>query len=153
MKEMIKHRVLLFNFVWLCMATFTLSVSFADEAPKVGAEQLTRYLPLLQGKNVALVVNQTSRVGNKHLVDVLLAKGIKVQAVFAPEHGFRGKRDAGEKFKSTVDKKTGVPLISIYGKQRKPAIETLANIDVILFDIQDVGVRFYTYISSMHYMM
>ncbi|OUR62078.1 hypothetical protein A9Q74_06420 [Colwellia sp. 39_35_sub15_T18] len=119
----------------------------------VGAEQTSYYLPMLHNKRVGLVVNQTSMVGDKHLVDELIASHIDVQAIFAPEHGFRGDHDAGEKFSSSLDKKTGVPLVSIYGKNRKPSAEVLANLDVIIFDIQDVGVRFYTYISSMHYMM
>ncbi len=119
----------------------------------VGAEQTFNYLPILQNKRVGLVVNQTSMVGAQHLVDTLIANNINVQAIFAPEHGFRGNYDAGEKFSSSVDEKTGVELVSIYGKNRKPSAEVLANIDVIIFDIQDVGVRFYTYISSMHYMM
>ena len=119
----------------------------------IGAEQLTSYLPLLKGKRVGLVVNQTSQIANKHLVDVLIANRVNVQAIFAPEHGFRGDYDAGEKFSSSIDEKTGVPLISIYGKNRKPSANVMKNIDVIIFDIQDVGVRFYTYISSMHYMM
>jgi len=119
----------------------------------LGAEQVTDYLPMLTGKRVGLVVNQTSQVANKHVVDMLIAKNINVQAIFAPEHGFRGDYDAGEKFSSSVDNKTGIPLISIYGKNRKPSVEVMANLDVIIFDIQDVGVRFYTYISSMHYMM
>ncbi|MBL4940628.1 MAG: DUF1343 domain-containing protein [Colwellia sp.] len=119
----------------------------------VAAEQAPHYLPLLQNKRVGLVVNQTSMVGNKHLVDVLIANNINVQAIFAPEHGFRGLHDAGEKFNSSIDKKTGLPLVSIYGKNRKPSADIMAKLDVIIFDIQDVGVRFYTYISSMHYMM
>lgn len=119
----------------------------------LGAQQLTVYLPILKGKRIGLVVNQTSQVANKHLVDVLIANHVNVQAIFAPEHGFRGDYDAGEKFSSSVDEKTGIPLISIYGKNRKPSAEVMANLDVIIFDIQDVGVRFYTYISSMHYMM
>jgi len=119
----------------------------------VGAEQTPYYLPMLQNKRVGLVVNQTSMVGNKHLVDLLIANNIDVQTIFAPEHGFRGNYDAGEKFSSSIDKKTGVPLVSIYGKNRKPSSDVMAKLDVIIFDIQDVGVRFYTYISSMHYMM
>ncbi len=119
----------------------------------VGAEQTFNYLPMLQNKRVGLVVNQTSMVGDQHLVDSLIANKINVQAIFAPEHGFRGDYDAGEKFSSSIDEKTGVALVSIYGKNRKPSNDVLANLDVIIFDIQDVGVRFYTYISSMHYMM
>ena len=118
-----------------------------------GAQQVSKYLPMLANKRVGLVVNQTSLVGNKHLVDMLIDKGVDVQTIFAPEHGFRGNYDAGEKFSSSIDTKTGVALVSIYGKQRKPSLNVLENLDVIIFDIQDVGVRFYTYISSMHYMM
>jgi len=120
---------------------------------RVGAEQSSYYLPMLKNKRVGLVVNQTSRVGNNHLVDVLIANNIDVQAIFAPEHGFRGDHDAGEKVSSSIDEKTGVKLVSIYGKNRKPSADNMANLDVVIFDIQDVGVRFYTYISSMHYMM
>lgn len=119
----------------------------------VGAEQVSSYLPSLQNKRVGLVVNQTSMVGNEHLVDVLIAHDINVKMIFAPEHGFRGNYDAGEKFSSSIDSKTGVPLVSLYGKSRKPAANHMANLDVIIFDIQDVGVRFYTYISTMHYVM
>lgn len=119
----------------------------------VGAEQPSIYLPLLRGKRVGLVVNQTSMVGETHLVDYLLANNINVQMVFAPEHGFRGNHDAGAKVDHTVDAKTGINLISIYGNERKPSAQLLSQLDVIVFDIQDVGVRFYTFISSMHYMM
>ena len=119
----------------------------------VGAEQVEQYLPELKGKKVGLVVNQTSAVFNEHLVDVLLKKNIDIKTIFAPEHGFRGDHDAGEKFDSSVDSKTGIPLVSLYGKNRKPSLGTLKKLDVIVFDIQDVGVRFYTYISTMHYMM
>ncbi len=125
----------------------------AENPILVGAEQIAQYLPRLKGKNVALVVNQTSTVFDEHLVDVLLQKNIAIKMIFAPEHGFRGNRDAGEKFDSSIDTKTGIPLISLYGKNRKPALTTMKELDVIVFDIQDVGVRFYTYISTMHYMM
>jgi len=119
----------------------------------VGAEQALQYLPLLKNKRVGLIVNQTSRVKGQHLVDYLLNKDIQVKLIFAPEHGFRGDHDAGEKVSSGMDKETGVKVYSIYGKHKKPSRETLKNIDVLVFDIQDVGVRYYTYISSMHYMM
>ncbi|MCI2284541.1 DUF1343 domain-containing protein [Colwellia sp. MSW7] len=125
----------------------------ADKKIILGAEQISQYLPTLQSKRVGLVVNQTSMIGKTHLVDVLLANGINVQTIFAPEHGFRGNYDAGEKFNSSLDQKTGIALVSIYGKNRKPSTEVMNNLDIIIFDIQDVGVRFYTYISSMHYMM
>jgi len=153
-----KIKVFFFTFLFVCFSCFYSDHVNAQVKPKgeniiVGAEQVSFYLPMLLGKRVGLVVNQTSQVGNKHLVDVLLKNKVNVQAVFAPEHGFRGDHDAGEKFSSSVDEKTGIPLISIYGKNRKPPASTMADLDVIVFDIQDVGVRFYTYISSMHYMM
>ncbi len=118
-----------------------------------GAERVALYLPQLKGKKVALVVNQTSVVKNKHLVDTLLKLGIDVKVVFAPEHGFRGKADAGEKVDDTKDTKTGLPIMSLYGKKKKPTADDLKEIDVVVFDIQDVGVRFYTYISTLHYIM
>ena len=122
-------------------------------AIQVGAERVDAYLPQLQNKRVGLVVNQTSRMGQQHLVDFLIAKGIQVVQIFAPEHGFRGDHDAGAHVSNDVDPQTGVTITSIYGKNKKPAAEIMAQLDVVIFDIQDVGVRFYTYISSMHYMM
>jgi uncharacterized protein YbbC (DUF1343 family) len=113
------------------------------------AERLDAYLPLLKGKKVAVFANQTSMVGNSHLVDVLKKNGVTIKVIFGPEHGFRGTADAGEKVESAVDKATGVPVVSLYGKKRKPAKEDLEGVDVMLFDIQDVGVRFYTFISSL----
>ena len=113
------------------------------------AERLNEYLPQLKGKKVAVFANQTSTIGNKHLVDVLQSNGIAIKIIFGPEHGFRGTADAGEKVESTVDKATGVPVVSLYGKKRKPSKEDLKDVDVMLFDIQDVGVRFYTFISSL----
>lgn len=113
------------------------------------AERTDQYLPLLKGKKVAVFANQTSTVGNEHLVDVLKKAGISIKVIFGPEHGFRGTADAGEKVESAVDKATGVPVVSLYGKKRKPSKEDLKDVDIMLFDIQDVGVRFYTYISSL----
>ena len=125
----------------------------ANNSLVVGAQQYAKYLPQLKNKRVGLVVNQTSTIGQTHLVDALLTKNINITKIFAPEHGFRGDHDAGAHVKNAVDSKTGIPLISIYGKNKKPSQAALADVDVIIFDIQDVGVRFYTYISSMHYMM
>lgn len=119
----------------------------------VGAQRAQSYLPLLSGKKVGLVVNQTSRVNNLHLVDFLLQNQVEVIRIFAPEHGFRGNQDAGAHIDSSIDIKTGIPITSIYGSNKKPAANDLADIDIVIFDIQDVGLRFYTYISSMHYMM
>jgi len=119
----------------------------------VGAANSKAYMSMLQHKNVAMVVNQSSVVANDHLVDLLLKKGIKVKTIFAPEHGFRGKADAGEHIKDGIDKKSSLPIVSLYGKHKKPTSEDLKGIDVIVFDIQDVGVRFYTYLSTLHYVM
>src|SRR6185295_18258689 len=119
----------------------------------VGAERMNEYLPLLREKNVALVVNQTSMVGKTFLIDTLLHSGIAIKKIFSPEHGFRGSADAGEQIVSDTDVKTGIPVISLYGKNFKPASEQLKGIDLIVYDIQDVGVRFYTYISTLHYVM
>ena len=118
-----------------------------------GAHMTASYLPLLKGKNVAMVVNQTSTIDQTHIVDSLLTLNVKIKQVFAPEHGFRGDADAGETVKSGTDVRTGLPIISLYGNNKKPQAEQLKGIDIIIFDIQDVGVRFYTYISTMHYVM
>jgi uncharacterized protein YbbC (DUF1343 family) len=118
-----------------------------------GATQINQYLPMLKGKRVAVFANQTSLIGNKHLVDVLLAHGIEVTKIFVPEHGFRGDADAGDHIKNTVDAKTGIPIVSLYGRKLKPTPEDLRDVDVLIFDIQDVGVRFYTYISSLQKLM
>lgn len=121
----------------------------------VGAEQFSHYSELLKGKNVGVVANQTSFLENEkeHLVDFLVSKDIKVNKVFAPEHGFRGTADAGEHVKDGIDSKTGIPIISLYGSNKKPSQEQLKGLDVVVFDIQDVGARFYTYISTLHYIM
>ncbi len=119
----------------------------------VGAEQIDKYLELIRDKNVALVVNQTATIGQTHLVDTLLKLNINIQKVFAPEHGFRGEIDAGDKVNSETDEKTKIKIISIFGDKKKPTADDLSDIDIVIFDIQDVGARFYTYISSMHYVM
>jgi len=123
------------------------------EKVKVGAERTEQYLPLLKGKKVAVIANHTSFVGQTHLVDTLVSLGIDVKKIFAPEHGFRGLEDAGGTIKNSIDIKTGLPVISLYGKNKKPTSEQLKGIDIVVFDIQDVGVRFYTYISTMHLAM
>jgi len=129
--------------------------------PIPAAQNMGRYLPLLQGKQIGLVANQTSVVKNStietesftHLADTLRSLGISLKKVFAPEHGFRGTADAGAHISSGVDQKTGLEVISLYGANKKPRVEDLADIDLMIFDIQDVGVRFYTYISTLHYVM
>ncbi len=120
----------------------------------VGAERTSLYFQKLKGKRVGFVANQTSKIKNDHLVDILLNEGVNIVKVFSPEHGFRGNADAGTKVRDEIDLQTGLPIYSLYGKsRRKPSKEVLKDIDLILFDLQDVGVRFYTYISSMHYVM
>lgn len=119
----------------------------------VGADQMDILLPKLKNKSIALVVNHTSLVGDTHLTDTLMSSGITIRKVFAPEHGFRGAAADGEKINDAVDSKTGLPIVSLYGANRKPTPERLADVDLVIFDIQDVGTRFYTYISTMHYVM
>ena len=132
-----------------------LSPVFAQGELRIGAERIDVITRLLEGKRVGLVVNQTSIIEktHTHLLDTLLSIGIDVRKVFAPEHGFRGTADAGQEIQDSRDVKTGVPIISIYGKNKKPSAEQLADLDILVFDIQDVGARFYTYISTMHYVM
>jgi len=121
---------------------------------KTGADQPALYLPLLKGKTIGVVTNQTGLMSDKtYVVDFLVKNGIKIKSIFAPEHGFRGDADAGEKVKNGVDVKTGIPIVSLYGNNKKPNAEQLKGIDAIVFDIQDVGVRFYTYISTLTYVM
>lgn len=119
----------------------------------VGAEQLNTLVPLLAGKKVGLMVNHTSRVKNKHLLDTLLTQNINVVKIFTPEHGFRGTADAGETIEDSLDPDTGIPIISLYGKKKKPSSEDVKDVEIFVCDLQDVGVRFYTYISVIHYIM
>ncbi len=129
------------------------SVTQEGKPVVLGAERMDAYLKELKGKRVGLVVNQTSTIGNTHLVDTLKSLGINIAKVFAPEHGFRGDHSAGAVIKNGIDNKTGLPVVSLYGSTKKPSVSMLEDIDVMVFDIQDVGVRFYTYISTMHYVM
>src|SRR5438309_5942273 len=114
-----------------------------------GAERMSAYLPMLKGKKLGVFANQTSMVGRTHLVDTLIKSGLEVTVIFGPEHGFRGTADAGEHVGNYIDEKTGVTVVSLYGNKRQPSAEDLKNVDVLIYDIQDVGVRFYTYISSL----
>ena len=134
-------------FVFLLLTTGF--IGFTQKRITPGAERMDQYLPLLKGKNVALFANQTSTVGNSLLVDTLLKRGIKIVRIFGPEHGFRGTADAGEKVGNAIDKETGIEVVSLYGQHNKPTAEDLKGVDVMVFDIQDVGVRFYTFISSL----
>lgn len=126
---------------------------WSQQLMMTGAEQTEAYIPSLKEKRIGLVVNQTSMVQDRHLVDVLLQNQIKVVKIFAPEHGFRGQADAGEKVDDSIDPTTGIPIVSLYGSKRGPSPEDLSGVDILIFDIQDVGVRFYTYISTLHYVM
>jgi uncharacterized protein YbbC (DUF1343 family) len=118
-----------------------------------GAARMDQYLSLLKGKRVALLINQTAKVGDKLLLDTLLSRKVNIVKVFVPEHGLRGSADAGAHVKNDKDAKTGLPIISLYGNNKKPSKEQLKDVDVVVYDLQDVGVRFYTYISSLEYLM
>lgn len=122
-------------------------------APQLGIDRLHLFVDSLSGKRIAVVANQTSVVKGIHLVDTLLALNLNVVKVFAPEHGFRGDADAGQHISHSIDEKTGLPLVSLYGSNKKPTDQQLQDVDIVIYDIQDVGVRFYTYISTLHYVM
>jgi uncharacterized protein YbbC (DUF1343 family) len=157
--------IFLISTIFFCFLTISCNTQKVSSKEKpniiVGANQLDKYIDLLKGKNVAIVGNNTSVIFKKgkstsnhmHLVDSLLTLGIKVKKGFAPEHGFRGAADAGEIITDYKDEKTGVSVVSLFGENLKPSSSNLKNIDVVVFDIQDVGVRFYTYISTLHYVM
>ncbi len=149
-------RLFVFGFVLFGLATCKaqpVQEKNSAKLPVTGADQLNVLLPELKGKRVALTVNHTSRVGKTHLADSLKSLGINIVKIFGPEHGFRGNAADGELVNDSIDSKTGIPLISLYGKNKKPTAKQLANVDVMIFDIQDVGTRFYTYIGTMHYVM
>ena len=140
----------------LIFFAFSFILNFESKAQRLllGIDRTTEYVPLLQNKTVALVVNHTSIFTNRrHLADSLLSLGVKIKIIFAPEHGFRGDASAGETIQNGTDAKTGLPVASLYGKNKKPSAEQLKGADVVIYDIQDVGVRYYTYPSTMHYVM
>ncbi|MGE4587166.1 MAG: exo-beta-N-acetylmuramidase NamZ domain-containing protein [Mangrovibacterium sp.] len=138
----------------LISGLFLLMMNFVSaQAVKPGAEQPGRYLPLLKGRKVAIVVNPTSRIGKQHLADFLQEEQVELKKIFTPEHGLRGETGAGERVNNHTDAATGLPVISLYGNTRKPTEEELEGIDVVVFDLQDVGVRFYTYLSTLFYVM
>lgn len=138
---------------YIILFIYWLAVLQATAQVKKGADRLEELFPLLENKRISLVVNQTSLVQNVHLLDTLYNKGVHITQVFAPEHGFRGDADAGEFIKNGKDYRTQVPIISLYGKNKKPQPSQLQQTDIMIFDIQDVGARFYTYISTMFYVM
>ena len=138
----------------VCFSAFLLfGLVVVGQGIQVGAERMDWYLPLLKGQKVGVVANPSSRVGTTHLVDTLISEGVDIKAIFCPEHGFRGQAEAGAAINNEIDSKTGIPIVSLYGKNKKPSAVNLKNIDVLVFDIQDVGARFYTYISTLHYVM
>lgn len=139
--------------IYITLFICWLAVLQATAQVKNGADRLEELFPLLENKRISLVVNQTSLVQNVHLLDTLYNKGVHITQVFAPEHGFRGDADAGEFIKNGKDYRTQVPIISLYGKNKKPQPSQLQQTDIMIFDIQDVGARFYTYISTMFYVM
>lgn len=136
-----------------CNSQTALNSNTIQHPLTVGAERIGLYLRHLKGQRVGVVVNQSSMAFEQHLVDFLRTQAITVTAIFAPEHGFRGDHGAGQNVSSKKDPVTGLPIYSLYGKNRKPSPEMLEQVDVLVFDIQDVGVRFYTYISTLHYVM
>jgi len=146
-----------------CTATTTTSLPKQEQQPKqsrssessvvTGAQQLDKLLPKLKNKRVALVVNHTATIGQTHLADTLKSLGISITRIFGPEHGFRGEAPDGALINDSIDLRTQIPIVSLYGKTKKPTSEQLKDVDVVVFDIQDVGARFYTYISTMHYVM
>ena len=150
------------TYLFILLVISSRIVSFGQEPKsvhylKTGADQIGLYLPILKGKRIAIVANQTSVIfdGKKttHLIDTLVSLELNIKKVFAPEHGFRGNIDAGESIEDELDVKTKLPIISLYGKNKKPTKSQLRGINLVLFDIQDVGARFYTYISTLHYVM
>ncbi len=151
------NRWLFLLLLWSCLSACYAQIDVVEQpqspAIQVGAEWEALYMAPIKGKKVAVVANATSMLRDLHLVDALLQKGIHVTKVFAPEHGFRGDVPAGEKVNSTIDEKTGIPIVSLYGKHFQPTEEDLNDVEIVLFDIQDVGVRFYTYLSTMYYVM
>lgn len=145
-------RFLFIIFLWLVpSAGVCYAQQLFDNTIRPGDTRVDEYAGLLKGKRVALIINQTSQVGDSLLLDILISRKVNVKKIFVPEHGFRGRADAGAHIGNTVDSATGIPVLSLYGSHKKPAPEDLANIDVMVYDLQDVGVRFYTYISTLEY--
>lgn len=146
-------KYLLFLAILFLNSCFVQSVEKEKPQIRTGAEQTEKYISLLQNKKIAVVANHSTIINGSYLVDSLLSLNIDIKKIFSPEHGFRGKADAGEHVKNYIDEKTGLPVISLYGSSKKPDLKDLEGIDLVVFDLQDVGVRFYTYISTMHFVM
>ncbi len=141
------------SFAFFFLATICLAQPGTEKKILAGADRINVYLPLIKGRSVGIFANHTSMVGNVHLVDTLRKLGVNIKVIFGPEHGFRGTANAGEKIGNYVDEKTGIPVVSLYGTKRRPSAEDVKDVDLLIFDIQDVGVRFYTYISSLEEFM
>jgi len=155
LKSLLPYFILILTFVFTSSSySFSQESQLSDfKGPIIGAQRLPIYLDSLKGKRVAIVGNQTSVIKGTHLVDTLLSRGVQLVKVFSPEHGFRGSADAGELVDHSKDYKTGLQIISLYGNNKKPTAEQMQGIDIVVFDLQDVGVRFYTYLSTLHYVM
>ena len=147
-----EHSVL-FLVLLICFAIMPSCQAAGDDQIQPGAHLTGEYLPLLEGKSIGIVANQTSLIHQTHLVDSLMSLGLDIRKVFAPEHGFRGRAEAGETVRDGKDLRTGLPVVSLYGSNRKPRAEDLADLDIVIFDLQDVGVRFFTYLSTLTYLM
>jgi len=146
-----KFSFLIAGLIIICQAGSAQKEKIKEEDRKIiaGAERINVYLPLIKGKRIGIFANQTTMVGNSHLVDTLRKLGVDIKVIFGPEHGFRGTASAGEKVGNYIDEQTGIPVVSLYGSKRRPEAADLKDVDIMIFDIQDVGVRFYTYISSL----
>jgi uncharacterized protein YbbC (DUF1343 family) len=140
-------------FMLVLMLSWISPRSGIGQALLVGAEQPEQYLTKMENKRIGLLVNQTSLVKGVHLIDYLRQHKVPITVIFAAEHGVRGEAEAGEVIQDGLDKKSGIPIVSLYGKEKKPTAEQLKNVDIMVFDVQDVGCRFFTYISTMHYIM
>lgn len=152
-KRLKTSRIIIILFLLCSISTISIAQRQKPAAPIPAAHLTYKYVDYLKNKRVAMLVNQSSTIGNTHLVDTFIRLGIEVKKIFCPEHGFRGNVDAGEHVENGIDSATKIPLISLYGNHKKPSAKELENIDVVVFDVQDVGVRFYTYLSTLHYVM
>ena len=152
---MYKGKFMLSNSAKIVYLFFLIVFVSCKNEPKLisGAEQTNMYIKKISNKNVAIVANQSSRIGQTHLVDSLTKLNINITKIFSPEHGFKGDKDAGKYISNKYEAKTGIPIISLYGKNKKPSKDDMQNIDILVFDLQDVGVRFYTYLSTLHYVL
>ncbi len=146
-----KKLILPWLFIFISISCST--PAYPGDGIKTGASRTSVYIPLLKNKRIGIVANQTSLIGNSHLVDSLVSLNIDLRLIFTPEHGFRGKADAGAFVESEVDVRTGIEVVSLYGNHKKPSTESLSQLDLVIFDLQDAGTRFYTYISTLHLVM